>query len=240
MAAHLIFTDELPAGAPADLTIRGDEAHHALRVKRVQQGDPVLLLDGRGRIAECVVAGSGKQAGVWELHLQARRVTEAPPIAPRIEVYCPAPKGPRIAELIDALSQVGAASWSPLRTARSIGDERARPERLARIAAEASKQCGRPWRLEIGTHIDFGAALGGGGVVLADASGEPPARTGVPTIRLLVGPEGGWAPEELQAARSAGARIARFGPHTMRIETAAPVAAAILLAIEQGAHAASV
>jgi 16S rRNA (uracil1498-N3)-methyltransferase len=61
--------------------------------------------------------------------------------------------------------------------------------------------------------------------------------THAPTIRLLIGPEGGWTPDELRAARDAGARIASFGPHTMRIETAAPVAAAVILHAESGPSA---
>jgi 16S rRNA (uracil1498-N3)-methyltransferase len=48
-------------------------------------------------------------------------------------------------------------------------------------------------------------------------------------VRLLVGPEGGWAAEELETARAAGARVARFGPHVMRIETAAVAACAVVL-----------
>ena len=46
---------------------------------------------------------------------------------------------------------------------------------------------------------------------------------------LLVGPEGGWTPRELDLARGRGAAITRFGPHVMRIETAAIVAAGIIM-----------
>lgn len=49
-------------------------------------------------------------------------------------------------------------------------------------------------------------------------------------IHLLIGPEGGWSDAERAAARAAGAVLASFGPHVMRVETAAVVAAASVLA----------
>ncbi len=64
---------------------------------------------------------------------------------------------------------------------------------------------------------------------MGDSSGTDAGETGGAPVRLLIGPEGGWTPAELGRARDAGATIARFGAHTMRIETAALGTAAILL-----------
>ena len=107
-------------------------------------------------------------------------------------------------------------------------------DRLSRTAAEASKQCGRAWLLEIGATLSFEGAIApdARAVVLADASGDRYQRGGSPDIRLLIGPEGGWSARELNQARASGVRIARFGPHAMRIETAAIVAAAVVLDAE--------
>jgi 16S rRNA (uracil1498-N3)-methyltransferase len=150
-----------------------------------------------------------------------------------VEVVSAAPKGPRLGDMIDGLSQVGAASWSPLDSARGVVEPgAAKLGRLERIAAEAAKQCGRAWRLEIGAGLRFEDSLGGGNVVLADALGAPYKASGQGTVRVLVGPEGGWDPRELDAARRAGVRIARFGPHAMRIETATVAAAAVILDVE--------
>ena len=82
---------------------------------------------------------------------------------------------------------------------------------------------------------DLSAALlaeTAGVTVMADASGAAYVRTGAARIRVLVGPEGGWTEDEVRLAREAGAIIARFGEHVMRVETAAPVAAAVVLAAE--------
>jgi 16S rRNA (uracil1498-N3)-methyltransferase len=65
--------------------------------------------------------------------------------------------------------------------------------------------------------------------VIADAGGQPYEPGKEDRVRLLVGPEGGWTEGELADAVEAGARVVRFGRHVMRIETAAVVAAGIIL-----------
>jgi 16S rRNA (uracil1498-N3)-methyltransferase len=232
MATHSIYL-ETPLYT-GELAITGEEAQHAARVKRVTPGDTVRVLDGHGHFAAAAVLRTGKSSrGEWQIVVRVDHVQEAPRTAPRLEVLTAAPKGARLSDLIDGLSQVGAASWSLLRTRRAEVDPRpGKLERLDRTALEACKQCGRAWRLEIGEDVAFADAVRASGTILADSSGGPYARTGSPVVRLLIGPEGGWAPEELVAARSAGIRIARFGPHVMRIETAAVVAAGVILDAE--------
>jgi 16S rRNA (uracil1498-N3)-methyltransferase len=233
MPSHRVYSDE-PL-RPGTLTVAGEEAHHAVRVKRLESGDRLELLDGRGAVAQALIESIDRDRHGWRLQLSIQTVSQTPPISPRIDVCSPAPKGQRLADLIDGLSQVGAAGWSLLDTRFSRGDPRpGQLERLERVAAEASKQCGRPWLLEIGEGLPFERAIEGGpSIVLGDASGGPYARSGASDIRLLIGPEGGWSPEELDLGRAAGIVVARFGPHTMRIETAAVAAAAIVLATER-------
>lgn len=229
---HRIFHPELPAGPGPGLTISGEEAHHAARVKRAEPGDAVQLLDGRGTVADAAITDINKdrRSGEWTLHLTITALRHVPPVAPRLEVWASSPKGARLEAMIDGLSQSGAAAWAPLRTARTVVEPReTKLDRMHRLAAEASKQCGRAWHLEVLEGGDLSQALAGPRVVVADASGAPHRATGAAAIRLLIGPEGGWTPEELTAARGAGAEIAAFGPHIMRIETAAVVAAGILL-----------
>ena len=70
-------------------------------------------------------------------------------------------------------------------------------------------------------------------VVVCDASGEPwrvATMINAQVVRLLVGPEGGWTEQEIAAARTAGAVVAKFGTHVMRIETAAVVACGVVMA----------
>ncbi len=241
VAIHRLYIDGAPRLMKGEVSIRGEEARHAVRVKRVGEGAEVEILDGQGSVAIGRVLGARRErSGEWELRVGVGEIRCVEPVSPRVEVWSGVPKGPRVAELIEGVSQAGAAAWRGLRSERSVaeaGDQKL--ERLRRIASESSKQCGRAWLLEIGSPGTFEEALrappassSGARLVVADAGGGPYERTGAETIRLLVGPEGGWSERELAAAREAGALLARFGPHAMRIETAAVVATAVVLDVE--------
>jgi 16S rRNA (uracil1498-N3)-methyltransferase len=238
MSLHRLFIQTLGSALrPGVVSIEGEEAQHAARVKRLGVGDPVDVLDGRGRVGRGRIAGVSRPGGVWRVDVEVGDVRIEPPVRPRVEVYSAVPKGSRLNELIEGLSQVGAARWSALATGRGVaGAGEHKLGRVERIAAEASKQCGRAWLMEIGEPVALGGVLGpGASVVVGDGSGEPFAGTGAAEmVRLLVGPEGGWTAQELERARGAGARVASFGPHTMRIETAAVVACAAIIGVGRG------
>lgn len=230
-SAHRVYFSDLTAfAAGSDLLIDGDEANHAARVKRLRPGEPVTVLDGRGTWAEAelVRAEAGKRA---LLELRIRAVRRVEPVRPAVEIWCPPPKGDRLETMIDQLSQIGVAAWRPLRTARAER-ENFRPEKLERIAIESAKQCARAWTIRIDHWAELSDALADPRAIVADASGSPAAPVVADTI-LLLGPEGGWTPDEREQARAAGRSIVRFGPHTMRIETAGVAGAAVLLSHTQ-------
>lgn len=226
---HRVYCEQIPASAGQACQIEGDEAHHAVRVKRVREGERVELFDGAGVVAEAVIERvvAAKRSSAIEVRVGS--VETRPPERPAVHVLAPAPKGGALEQMIDQLSQVGAASWALLRTERSEREPRSL-ERLRRAAIEAAKQCGRAHLLDIRPAIDLGDALRvGGRVVVADASG-----VGCPAIEggeasVLIGPEGGWSDAERDRIADAGASVARFGPHVMRIETAAVAAVVAML-----------
>lgn len=228
MPAHRFF---LPSGPPlvtGPLVIGGEEGRHAARVKRLTPGQAVEVLDGQGSIATGSVVAIEKIRGEWAAQVDLASVRHAEPIRPRVVVLCPAPKGDRLPQMIEGLSQVGAASWRPLLTERTVSEPgAAKIDRLQRISEESAKQCGRAWTLSIGPPLAFAEALALPSLVIADASGPAFQPAPDPELNLLVGPEGGWSVPELDAARAAGAAAASFGPHVMRLETAAVVAAAL-------------
>ncbi len=231
---HRVLSVNLDPTA-ATLIIGGDEAHHAIRVKRLQAGDPLEVQNGAGIVALCVISSILKlpRTGEWTMELEIREVRTVPPVSPTLEIWSATPKGNRLDEMIEGLSEVGAASWHPLETVRGVVDPReSKLQRLERIATESSKQCGRAWNLQIGEGGTIKQALATTAqIVVCDASGEPfvPGSPPASHIRVLVGPEGGWTPQELEQLRMPPARICRFGPHIMRIETAAVAAAAVIL-----------
>lgn len=217
------------------IAVEGDEAEHARRVRRAAQGDPVTVFTGRGVVFECEVVDA-KRA----LSLRVLERLEVEPDRPIVEVWAATPKGGRADDMIDSLSQAGAASWTPLDCALSVVEPRKNKlERMNRIASESAKQCLRAWTMRIGEQSSFKNALDArdATVVVADQSGEPYRACGSDHIRLLIGPEGGWTDAELASARAAGARVASFGPHVMRIEVAAPIACAIVIDQERRARA---
>ena len=234
MSEHHVYFPDLRDPLPLQVVLSGPEAHHAARVKRLEVGAAVRLCNGQGLLAAARVADVRKVRGEWEVVLDGPQRLDAPRVRPRLDVYAAAPKGERLEELIDGLSQVGAAAWRPLLAVRTVVEPRAaKLQRLERVAVESLKQSGRAWLLEIGEPLTFQAALASAPrVVVADGSGEPYAAVGADHIALLIGPEGGWAPAELGAAREAGATIARFGPHIMRVEVAAVVASAVVIGDE--------
>jgi 16S rRNA (uracil1498-N3)-methyltransferase len=231
MARHRVF---LGAGvdrevSDAGVVVEGEEAEHALKSKRVRVGDEIDAFDGRGLVLRCRVEAAGKRA--MTLEILSRETVE--PVRPAVEVFSATPKGNRLDKMIDMLAQVGAASWTPLDTKLGVVDPGANKiDRMERISVEAAKQCGRAHVMGIGRKRSFAEALEVGedtALIVADASGGAYNATGRARVRVLVGPEGGLLPEELDAARGAGAQVVSLGPHAMRIETAAVVGVAVVM-----------
>lgn len=211
---HRVFVDaplEPSLSAPgAQVTIEGDEAFHALRVKRVLAGEAVSVVNGRGVELVCEVApsggagaaggvGSGRRRGGEGLVLRVVRRVEHARVSPRVEVWSAIPKGDRAAEMIDQLSQVGASLWRGVVCERSVERELSpgKRARLERVAVESAKQSGRAWVLEIGPVATVAGVL--------EAMGGSPAAGG-PRVRWLLADVPG------AGGGAAGARGAGCGP----------------------------
>lgn len=229
---HTIFLSEIPESA-STIRVEGEEARHATRVKRLAEGDRVRVLDARGKMLICTIAAASRSL---ELRVEERHVV--PRLVPALHLFAATPKGPRLDKMIDQLSQIGVASWTPLVTDLGVVDPgEHKLERTHRIAIESAKQCARAWTLDIQPAASVvEACRAGGDTIIADADAPAYQSTGHPELRLLIGPEGGFTTREREAARAAGARFASFGPHIMRIETAAVAAAAIILNAERPHH----
>ncbi len=234
MAVHRVFVDSLEADSPI---VIGDEAHHAVRVKRLTTGDPIACFDGKGNLVQGRIAEVEKlpRTGEWSLRVDVEVRSTVPRSSPHVELWTALPKGGRASEMIEGLSEVGAALWAPLNADRSVaepGDHKL--SKLQRAAVEASKQCARPWLLDIGEGGDLDAAFAnvptGGVVLVADGAGEPISHPLPEWVRVLVGPEGGWSDAERSEFARRNARLLRCGPHIMRLETAAVAAATLLMA----------
>lgn len=245
MGIHRVYFDAPLPQTGQTVHLSGEEAHHALAVKRVEAGALIEVLDGKGKIATARLM-QGKQTrtgkrGEW-LDATIESIREVPRAVPFLTVASAAPKGGRLDDMIGQLAQIGVAQWRPLVTARGeVKPREFKLERMERVAAEACKQSGRAWMMELGAEWRLKDALASAGagntVVFADASGERVAGgfAGIERALLLIGPEGGWTDEEVgqavaaRAANTGTVMVARLGRHVMRIETAAVVGAGLLM-----------
>lgn len=211
---------------PVDLglpcfTLEGQEAHHLARVMRKQPGDRVVLFDGSGR---CVTA---------EIHEISKRAVEltacgpvetTPPATRELTLFTAVPKGDRFKWLVEKAAELGVGRLVPLQCERSVVDPRnSKLDKMRQVVIEACKQSGRNRLMEIGEPVPFGDALQHDGLVMmADPTGEPLSGIAIPegNTSVLIGPEGGFSPDELSAAAEAGVRPVRIADAILRIETA--------------------
>ena len=135
--------------------------------------------------------------------------------------------------------ELGVTAVVPLATSRSVvrldGKEEKKRERWQRIAAEAAGQCGRGIVPRVESPLSFAQALPllrkDKTICFYEGGGQPLSRlvdAGEARLSIVIGPEGGFAEEEIAALRSAGAAVATLGPRILRCETA-PLAALTLL-----------
>jgi 16S rRNA (uracil1498-N3)-methyltransferase len=221
------------------VVVTGDEAHHAVAVRRLRLGERVALTDGRGARAEATVAGTGKR----ELTLTLESLERVPRPAPDVTVVQALPKGDRGELAVEVLTEVGVDTVVPWAAARSVAvwrGERAEKS-LARwrvTAREAAKQSRRAWFPEVAP-LARTAELAGLvaeadlALVLHGSAPEPLAGLEIPAtgrIVLVVGPEGGLTDDEVALLAGAGAHVCRLGDEVLRTSTAGVAAVAALLA----------
>jgi 16S rRNA (uracil1498-N3)-methyltransferase len=228
------------AAAAASLTVTGPEHRHLARVLRVERGDPVTLFDGAGREVEARVARVGRA----ETELALTEAPAAQPVASRAAVVLlvAVPRGGRMDLLVQKTSELGVSRIVPVFAARAV----ARPEagrriRWLKIAREAARQCGRADVPVVEAPMALAAALDlpdlpARRFALWEAERGRSLRASLAEARdpedtaLLVGPEGGFARDEIDAVQAAGFVPVGLGPSILRVETAAIVAVGLVVA----------
>jgi 16S rRNA (uracil1498-N3)-methyltransferase len=206
------------------------EAHH-LRVRRARPGDRVEVRNGAGLV------GAGRlvqnQAG-WSVELDERRLV---PPARGVTLAVAAGDRERFEWLAEKATELGVAQIVPIETEHTAAvASRLRAQHVPKLrkrALEALKQCGAAWVPAIREPVRLAVLLAErheGERWLADLDGS--AAAGTPPSVVLVGPEGGLTGAERAAAFVAGYRSVRLGPHILRFETAAIVAAALAAALD--------
>jgi 16S rRNA (uracil1498-N3)-methyltransferase len=221
-------------------TLRGAEARHCSAVVRLREGDPLLLTDGAGQRWQ----GTCASAGVSRVEVERLQPLAANEPELYLELLHGLPKGERWDDVLEKGTELGVGGFRPLYTARSVPQIAAArlDKRLQRWRGKlraALKQCERgrlprlmePVALERCLQQLGPPDAGELRLVLAERStGEPwPAAAAVRTVRLAVGPEGGWSEEERARLQGAGFRATSLGPRILRTDTAALAGAALIM-----------
>jgi 16S rRNA (uracil1498-N3)-methyltransferase len=246
--AHF-YLDEALAATMADAPLEsivhltGPDARHAVTVSRVRIGERLRLGDGAGVIVEGpVVEASPQQVAV---RIESLERVDRP--RPRIVLVQALAKGDRDELAVQAATELGVDAIVPWQAARSISRwDSAKAEkgraRWQTIVREASKQSIRAWVPTVEPLVGTAALVSRGAearVLVLDPEAEHPLsalgahQTDAPDacdLVLVVGPEGGIAPEELAAFEAAGALRVRLGDTVLRTSTAGPAAIAVLSA----------
>lgn len=221
VAAH-VFVSDLEHPELADV-----DCHHLERVLRLRPGETVTASDGEGGFRACTFAAGGALEPVGAVEREPGR-----PVS--IGVGFALVKGERPEWIVQKLTECGVdrilpfvadrsiVRWDPARADRNLA-------RLRRVATEAAMQSRRRWLPVVAPLITFDQVVGEAGPVIAraDFDGVPPDLT---MSTVLVGPEGGWSPQEREALPPS----ITLGPTVMRAETAAMAAGLLLTSLRAG------
>jgi 16S rRNA (uracil1498-N3)-methyltransferase len=236
--SHLYLDEslDLATSTPGDeIRLTGDEARHAVTVSRLRAGEQVALGDGRGALAQCTVLETAPR----ELVLQVVSVESTPEARPRITLVQALAKGDRDELAVQAATELGVDAIVPWSASRSVsrweGPKAAKGRaRWQSIVREATKQSIRAWLPEVApltTTAGLAALAADARVLLLEPTAETPL-AGIGDdgrdLVLVVGPEGGIAPSEIERLVAAGAEAVRLGASVLRTSTAGPAAIAVL------------
>jgi 16S rRNA (uracil1498-N3)-methyltransferase len=236
LMSERFFLDEPLQLGPVDLT--GPEVHHLSHVCRLRPGDELCLFNGDGQEYAARVVAVERRSVALEVLVVRQPQRELPC---RLEIAAPIPKGDRGQFLVEKLTELGVTTFIPLSCQRSLIHPReSRRDKLQRHVIEASKQCGRNVLMRVGALTDWAtycdsAAPAALSLLAHPAPLDEEARLGNVakqvklamreqpglTLRLAVGPEGGFTDAEIGQGQAGGWLLLDLGPRVLRIETAA-------------------
>jgi 16S rRNA (uracil1498-N3)-methyltransferase len=232
-----------PGLTPGTVTLSQVETRHALVSLRLRAGEVLTLFDGRGHVAHGTLeaerdraSDTGKRRKVRAV-VTVRDVQTVPRPQRTLTLIVAASKGPRLTWMVEKLTELGVTRIVLADFECSVvhaGETHV--EKLRRTAIEACKQCGRAWLPEIESGIalrDSVAPAGADHLLITHPDERAPSlgvwlreHAGGTHLAVVVGPEGGLTPTELEMLETAGGLPARLGDHILRVETAAVAVAA--------------
>lgn len=222
----------LPA---SDMPLPAAVAHHAERVLRLAVGDPVTLFDGQGGECAASILAFGKQP-LARLGPRLAIERESPLQITLVQALA---SGDKMDWVVQKAVELGVAAVQPVAAERSVlklAGERAdkRVAHWQQVAVAACEQSGRNRVPVVGEILPLARYLArpfdGTRLILAPGADGALARKARPSrpLAILIGPEGGWSPAELDLAARAGCEPLALGPRVLRTETAGLAALAAM------------
>ncbi|SET32800.1 16S rRNA (uracil(1498)-N(3))-methyltransferase [Hymenobacter actinosclerus] len=222
---HTFFAPDLAADATAH-TLPEDESKHAVRVLRLADGAPVVLVNGRGDVFGAEVADANPKRCALRISGHTHFASRPAPIHLAV---APTKNLDRMEWLVEKVTEIGVDTITFLRCAHSERRE-LKLERLEKIAISALKQSGQTWlpRLtELTNLADFLPTIEPATTFIAhlleDGERTPLSHVAATATgcTILIGPEGDFSPAEIAAAFALGIRPVTLGSSRLRTETAA-------------------
>ncbi|MHB1389860.1 MAG: RsmE family RNA methyltransferase [Thermoleophilia bacterium] len=246
---HRFFVpDALTRGARAPLS--AVDSFHVVRVLRLRPGDGVQLAGGEGRVFSGTIAAGATTGGgtvVVEVGDEISAAGAEPAGGAAFSVVQTLPRGRKMDLVAEKLSELGVHQLTPVTSDRSVAREvpgrEGKLERWRRVARAAAAQAKRTQIMEIPAPQPLTRWLSGfsGDILVLTTEVEGiPLGAAVKTLpesgadaerplALVVGPEAGFSPAEIDALAAGGAVFVTLGPLVLRTETAALVAATIVM-----------
>jgi len=231
---YRVFTQQ-PLEPGRELLLEKGAAHHLARVLRVAAGQKVVLFNGDGQDYSAEVRRIDRTHVVLGITGRMPGLAE-PPI--EIIVVQALSRGERMELTLQKCTELGAAAFQPVVGERSglrlKGDKLTRRvKHWQKIVISACEQCGRsriPRVMEpLGLEEWLAQPAGASRLALVPDAPAPLAAVQLRSVvELAVGPEGGFSPRETALMERSGVQAVGLGPRTLRTETAAPAAVAIL------------
>jgi 16S rRNA (uracil1498-N3)-methyltransferase len=220
------------------LTITGPEARHISRVMRREVGNVIGVVDGAGREHEVELTAVAASRVVGRVLSKTRCAREP---KHRVAIAQSVLKGDHLAQVCAQATELGVSRVIPFRSARTVGRlSAAKLDRLRAVSLAALKSSTRTMLPTIDAPVEFGRLLKQDGefdqVLVAyeeDAGAGLGAvlRRDAESVLVVIGPEGGFEPSEIEALKVAGAKSFSLGPRRLRAETAAVAVAAMTLGL---------
>lgn len=237
MALHFLVESAGDAAVGGLVSLIGAEAKHAAVVRRLRVGEALTVGDGRG----VWLTGVAEEVSPSRVDVRITERVEHEPASPRLVLVQALAKGDRDELAVQAACELGVDEIVPWQAGRSVsrweGPKAVKGrERWATIVREAAKQAHRAWVPEVAapeSTAQLAARAATHRVLLLDPTAPARLSALVPDDRdlvLVVGPEGGIAPEELEKLTAAGAERVLLGDTVLRTSTAGPAAIAVLSA----------